>query len=59
VILQDAKRPTVMIVCERRDGTRFNHFSSTSVEAIRLLKTTSPDYYWPLYLVRNKEGYAR
>ena len=56
MILKDAERPLVMIVCERRDGTRFNHFTSTSIEAIRLLRTTSPDFYRPLYLVRVKAG---
>jgi hypothetical protein len=52
-ILKDAERQNVMIVCERReDGSRFVHYTTASQEALRLLKTTSPDHYRPLYLIR-------
>ena len=56
MILKDAERQNLMIVCERKlDGSRFNHFTTTSREAIRLLRNTSPGFYKPLYLVRVKE----
>ena len=54
MILKDAEPKSTWIVCERRDGSRFNHYTSTTREAIRLLRTTSPNHYRPLYLVRVK-----
>jgi hypothetical protein len=59
MILKDAERQTVMIVCERKcDGSRFHHWTMTSKEAVRLLRNTSPDFYRPLYLVRIRPRYA-
>jgi hypothetical protein len=53
MILKDAERQTIIVICERAyDGSRFTHYTATSKEAVRLLKTTSPDFYRPLYLVR-------
>lgn len=52
MILKQAERQTIIVVCERSDGSRFNHFTMTSREAVRLLKNTSPGHYRPLYLIR-------
>jgi hypothetical protein len=52
MILKQAERQTIVVVCERRDGSRFNHFTMTSKEAVRLLRNTSPGFYRPLYLIR-------
>jgi hypothetical protein len=56
MILKDAERAKCVIVCQRADGTRFQHFTNTSKEAIRLLKNTPPGHYRPLYLLRVKEA---
>jgi hypothetical protein len=55
VILKQAEQQNIIIVCERKaDGSRFNHLTASSKEAIRLLRNTSPDFYRPLYLIRIK-----
>lgn len=53
MILKKAEPPRAMIICERmEDGSRFTHYTSTSLEALRLLRSTSGGHYRPLYLVR-------
>jgi len=55
MILRDITLPKAMVICERlEDGSRFTEYTSTSVEAVRLLRSTSPAYYRPLYLIRIK-----
>lgn len=56
MIIRQAERDRIMIVCERlEDGSRFIHYTSTSVEALRILRALGAGHYRPLYLIRVKE----
>lgn len=56
MILKQAERDRIMIVCERlEDGSRFMHYTATTVEALRMLRALGVGFYRPLYLVRVKQ----